>query len=208
MTRRGFIFGAAATAPPGTAAEPRLAVPVRLVMDIRARYTPQHFQAFLSKVWAETVGDFSSGGILLQTSQGTGEIKRSPGGRPIFAGVERGAVNVVLTDHIPLSWDTGRALAGVTTVSDGYHVCVIALRYAHGNQIPFLSVNTCTHELLHALLQDVFVRNPKWYQADGREFRIDWYATRLWLFHDGSAIRESAQAYLDRLRGAVAARAR
>jgi len=60
---------------------------------------------------------------------------------------------------------------------DGYPVSMIALPYAHGNQIPFLSVNTCVHELLHALLQDIFVSRPKWYQSDGREFRSDWYAT-------------------------------
>jgi hypothetical protein len=101
-----------------------------------------------------------------------------------------------------MKWDNGRALAGVTTIHDGHHVCMLALRYAHGNQIPFLSVNTCVHELLHALLQDVFVSRPKWYQTGGREFRIDWFATGLWLFHDGAAIRKSAQAYLGRLRSA------
>ena len=88
----------------------------------------------------------------------------------------------------------------MTTVHDGYHVCMVALPYAHGNRTPFLSVNTCVHELLHALLQDVFVGHPKWYQAGDREFRIDWSATGLWLFHDGTAIRKSAREYLDRLR--------
>jgi hypothetical protein len=58
------------------------------------------------------------------------------------------------------------------------------------------------HELLHALLQDVFVRNPNWHQSGGRELRIDWYATRLWLFHEGTTIRKSAQEYLRRLRAA------
>ena len=66
--------------------------------------------------------------------------------------------------------------------------------------MPFVSVNTCVHELLHALLQDVFVRRPAWYQTGSREFRIDWYATQLWLFHNGAAIRQSAQTYLKRLR--------
>ena len=103
-------------------------------------------------------------------------------------------------------WDNGRALAGVTTIYEGSHVCMVALPYAHGNGTPFLSVNTCVHELLHVLLQDVFVSHPKWFETGQREFRIDWYATWLWLFHDGAAIRESAQAYLDRLRSAAAAR--
>ena len=97
-------------------------------------------------------------------------------------------------------WDNARSLAGVTTLYEGYHVCVIALSYAHGHQVPFVSVNTCVHELLHALLGDIFVSRPKWLESGAREFRIDWYATGLWLFRDGAAIRKSAQAYVARLR--------
>ena len=115
----------------------------------------------------------------------------------------RGAINLVVTDHIPMDYG---GLAGVTTLWEGYHLCVIALNSAHGNQVPYFSVNTCVHELLHALLQDIFVSTPKWYQTGEREIRIDWYATQLWLFHDGSAIRKSAEGYLARLRSAVAAR--
>ena len=171
-------------------------------MDSRAQCTPEQLHHFWSGIWPEAVRNFSQGGIGLQTSDGPGEVRYSPGDRPIFIGLRRGAINLVLTDHIPMIWDTGRALAGVTAIHDGYHVCLIALRYAHGDQVPFLSVNTCVHELLHALLQDVFVSRPKWYQTGGREFRIDCYATGLWLFHEGAAIRKSAQAYLGRLRSA------
>jgi len=174
-------------------------------MDARAQCPPEQLHHFWSGIWPEAVRDFSGGGIELQTTDGPGEVRRSPGDKPIFIGLRRGVVNLVLTDHVPGDWDKGRALAGVTTIHEGYHVCMVALRYAHGNQIPFLSVNTCVHELLHALLQDVFVSRPKWFQTGGREFRIDWYATCLWLFHDGAAIRKSAQAYLSRLRPAVAA---
>ena len=168
-------------------------------MDSRAQCTPEQLHHFWWSIWPAAVRDFSRGGIELQTSDGPGEVRRSPGDTPIFIGLRRDAVNLVLTDHIPMKWDTGRALAGVTTIHNGYHVCVVALRYAHGNQIPFLSVNTCVHELLHALLHDVFVSRPRWFQTGGHEFRTDWYATRLWLFHDGAAIRESAQTYLGRL---------
>jgi hypothetical protein len=74
------------------------------------------------------------------------------------------------------------------------------MQHAHGDQVPFLSVNTCVHEVLHALMQDVFVSHPKWYQTGEREFRIDYYATLLWVFRNGAAVRQSAQAYLGRLR--------
>jgi hypothetical protein len=202
VTRRYFIGTAAAVAT-RSSAEARLPVPVHRITNARAQYSPEQLHHFWSNIWPEALRDFSRGGIELQTSDGAGEVRRSPGDKPIFIGLRRGVINLVLTDHLPLYWDNGRALAGVTTIYDRYHVCMIALRYAHGNQVPFLSVNTCLHELLHALLQDVFVSRPMWYQVDGRELRIDWYATRLWLFHDGGAIRESAQAYLGRLRSAV-----
>jgi hypothetical protein len=113
-------------------------------------------------------------------------------------------LNLVLTDHIPMKWDNGRALAGATTIFEGYHVSLIALQYAHGNQVPFFSVNTCVHEMLHALLQDVFVSRPNWFQGGERESRTDWYATCLWLFHNGAAVRQSARGYLERLQAAQA----
>ena len=203
MTRRDFI-GTALAVPIRSGAQARLSVPVHRIMDARAQCSPEQLHHFWSGIWPEAVRDFGRGGIELQTSDGPGEVRRSPGDRPIFIGLRRGVINLVLTDHLPLYWDNDRALAGVTTLWESYPLCMIALRYAHGDQIPFLSVNTCVHELLHALLQDIFVSRPKWYQSGGREFRSDWYATRLWLFGDGAAIRESARACLGRLRSAVA----
>jgi hypothetical protein len=203
MTRRDFI-GTALAVPIRSGAQARLSVPVHRIMDARAQCSPEQLHHFWSSIWPEAVGDFGRGGLELQTSDGPGEVRRSPGDKPIFIGLRRGVINLVLTDHLPLYWDNDRALAGVTTLWESYPLCMIALRYAHGDQIPFLSVNTCVHELLHALLQDIFVSRPKWYQSGGREFRSDWYATRLWLFGDGAAIRESARACLGRLRSAVA----
>ncbi len=177
-----------------------LVLPVRRVMDARARCTPEQFRHFWWDVWPEAVRDFRRGGIALECTDARGEIRRSAAGRPIFVGLERGVINVVITDHIPANWDNGRASAGVTAFYEGYHLCVIAVSYAHGDQVPFVSTNTCVHELLHALLQDVYVTRPKWYQAGGRELRIDWYATRLRLFGDGAAVRQSAESYLARVK--------
>jgi hypothetical protein len=202
MTRRGFLCMLAA-APIPSAAAARVSVPVHRIVDAQARCTPQMLQNFWSAIWPQAFQDYSQGGIDLQTTDGPGEVRHTAADRPVFVGLRRGVVNLILTDHLPLYWDAGRALAGVTTIFEGYHVCMIALRYAHGNQVPFLSVNTCVHELLHALLQDVFVTRPKWYQSGSREFRIDYYATLLWLFHDGAAIRQSARVYVQRLRAAA-----
>jgi len=174
-----------------------LMVPLNRVMDSRAKCTPKQLRRFWSIIWPEAIRDFHRGGIEFQIREGTGEIRRSPGGKPVFTGLDRGALNLVVTDHIPNDYG---ALAGVTTLWRGYHLCVIALSDAHGHQIPYFSTNTCVHELLHALLQDIFVSRRKWYQTGARELRTDWYATRLWLFHDGAGIREPAEGYLVRLR--------
>jgi hypothetical protein len=97
---RRAILGFAAAA-----AAPLLAVPVRLVTDSRA-------------------------GILLQPTRVEGEIKRSPAGRPQFAGLARGAVHIVITGRVPVDWDSGRGLAGVSTRYEGCALSVIALQQA------------------------------------------------------------------------------
>jgi hypothetical protein len=205
MTRREFFSTAAAAAVPSSARAP-LIVPVHRVWDSRAKCTPQQVRHFSATIWPEAVRDFERCGIQLQISEVTGEVRRTPGGRPLFIGLEHGKINFVITDHILQNWDQGRGLTGVSTRYDGYHISMVALDYAHGHQIPFVSVNTCVHELLHVLLQDIFEIHPKGLAGYEREFRIDSYATRLWLFHDGAAIRKAAQAYLDRVRSTVAAR--
>jgi hypothetical protein len=199
MTRRDFIWTAAAL-PSATPAH--VTVPIHRIVDAKARFPSGSLQRFWSSIWPEAAIDFGHGGIELQTTDGPGEVGHTAADRPLFTGLRRGVLNLVLTDHLPLYWDNARSLAGVTTLDRGYHLCLIALRYAHGDRVPFLSVNTCVHEILHALLLDIFLTRPSAYQAAEREYRIDWYATRLRLFHDGGAVRRSAQVYLDRLRAA------
>jgi len=103
-------------------------------------------------------------------------------------------VNMVITGFLPLSWDRGRAVSGVAARYEGYDVCVIALDQAHPHQMPFLSVNTCVHELLHLLLADTARARPRGWRGNLRESRIDWLATQLWLFGEGQEIYESARA--------------
>ncbi|MFB3827885.1 MAG: hypothetical protein ACE15B_14025 [Bryobacteraceae bacterium] len=198
MNRRDFLRAAAAPPVQARGLSP-LVVPVQRVMDVRAKCTREELRRFWWSIWPQAVRDFSRCAIELRTTDRTGEIRLSPAGRPLFRGLERRVINLVLTGVIPMHWDNGRALPGVTTLFEGYHLCVIALRYAHGHRVPYLSVNTCVHELLHALLQDILVSRPRWFQTLERETRNDWCATRLWLFHEGGIIRESAQAYLKRL---------
>jgi len=172
-------------------------------MDAHARCSPQDLARFWRTIWPEAFLEFDRCGIHLQTTDGPGEIRRSPGDRPVFIGLERGVLNLVLTDHLPLYWDNARALPGMTAMlENAYHVCLIAVRYAHANQVPFLSLNTCVHELLHAVMQDIFVRNrPDLFRAGEHESRIDWYATALWFFGGSAAVRDSTRVYIKRLRG-------
>lgn len=204
MTRREFLWIPAAVHAGGAE---RLTMPIHRVVDARARVPAETLRHFWRSIWPEAFRAFSRGGIDLQIEDAPGEVKRSAAGRPIFVGLRRGALNLVLTDYIPMFWDRGRALAGATTIYDGYHISMVAMLYGHGNQAPYLSTNTCVHELLHALLGDILVAHPKWYQVAERENRADFYATQLWLFGDGAAVRRSAREYLQRLRSSPTARA-
>src|SRR5262245_59558970 len=170
MTRRRFL-SVTAVAPIALSNSQRpLTVPVQQIIDGRAKCTPEQLQRFSSVIWPEADRDFGCAGIQLQSSHSVAEIRRSPSGMPLFSGLAHGVINLVLTDHIPMEWDRGRALSGITTRYYGYHLCAIALKYAHGHQIPFLSVNTCVHEFLHVLLQDIFESRPNGLLRDGREF--------------------------------------
>jgi len=197
MTRRHFISLAAVAR---ADRQMPVVVPVHRVMDAKAPSSDANRQRFWWKIWPEAVRDFGRAGVQLQTSDATGEIRHAAGGRPIFIGLERGAINLVLTDHIPPLWDNAHALAGMSVLVGGYAVCLIALRFAHGHQIPFFSTNVCVHELLHVIFQDIYISKPKWYVEHDHELRNDSYATRLWLFREGAGIRRAAQAYVGRLR--------
>lgn len=189
IARRTLLAGLGTT----LLAQPPLAIPVRRITDSRAKVTAD-------AIWLEAERCFANGGMSLNVTDVPGEVGRAPSGRPIFKGLAHGAINLVVTDYVPLQWDQAQGLAGLTTQYDGYHLCLIAMRHAHGNQWPFFSVNTVVHELLHVLLGDIFHPRPKGIDGSGREWRIDWFATRLWLFADGAEIRRHAASYLTRLR--------
>ena len=195
VTRRTWLL-LAATA--GGAASPPVSVPLRLVFDSRTHWTPQS-KEWWSQIWKEAVDEFRHCGINLAVASASGEIRRTASEKPIFVGLGDRTLNLVVTRRLPSEWDRGRGVAGVTTMWEGRHLCVIGLEYAHGHRIPFLAVNTCVHELLHAFMLDIFERRPPGLEGSAREFRIDTYATRMWLFGDGSAVRDSTIAYVKRL---------
>jgi hypothetical protein len=197
MTRRLFLsMVAAAGVPSGP-----VVIPVHLVLDGKAKPWCSQNENFWSRIWPEAVRDFARCGIILEQTQTTGEVGKPSGRQPVITGLERGVLNLVVTDQVPMIWDHGLALGGVTTRYRGHHMCMVSVNWAHGHQLPLLSVNTVVHELLHALLHDIFENRPRGMMGHAREFRVDAYATRMWLFSDGAAVRETARAYRKRLVG-------
>jgi hypothetical protein len=198
MTRRALL-AMIASDPLHGAGEPDVVIPVRIILDSRLGGSTL-VERVWKPVWTETLRDLRRGGMHVQTGSGAGEVKRTASGSPVFTGLVHGVVNVVVTHRMPVNWDRGRGVTAVATRFEGHHVVLIALDRAHGHQIPFLSVNTCLHELIHVLLQDVYDNRPAGLEGEAREFRVDAYATRLWLFGDGSALRNAARGYIVRSR--------
>jgi hypothetical protein len=200
VTRREFlsIWPSALAARVGPIAP--VIVPVRAIVDTRVNWHLDLLRRFWWRIWPDAVRSFGRCGIQLQATEGHGDVARPPGREPIVSGLDPHSLNLVLTNRIPMEWDSGRDLSGVTLRYWGYHLCMLALSRAHGNQIPYLSVNTCVHEMLHALLFDIFESRPSALAGQWREFRVDACATRLWLCHSGGALRESARRYAERLR--------
>jgi hypothetical protein len=168
-------------------------------MDRLGKWNTASLRYFWYTVWPEALREFGRGGVRIEPTFVQGEVQRWPGAQPYLVGLEPGVLNVILTPRIPLKWDQGLGLNGVTARYKGCHFCMIAVNRAHGHQIPFLSTNTLVHELLHALLQDIFEDRPEGIRGDYREFRVDCYATRMWLLPGAPSIREAARLYLNRL---------
>lgn len=199
MNRRQLLLGSVPPALVAQSGDTPVEVPVLCLTNALARTKPEAVRAFRAGVWDEAVRTFADCGVHLRVTMRTGELLKYPSSRPRFIGLERGQVNVVLTDTIPLAWDNGRQVAGGSTVYEGYVVCVIAMKLARGFSVPLLAMNTVVHELLHVFLGDVFEPRGGRLRRYGREGRVDWEATRMWLGADAMAIREAARAHLLRM---------
>jgi len=198
MMRRVFVLGGSA-AVAWASSPPPLLLPVRLIVDRAPNFSAPRLEAFRESLWSEAVRSLAGCGIRLDVTWASGEVGRPAFREPIIAALERRALNFVVTDRIPVEWDHSGTMCGLTTLYRGFHLCMVALDHAHGNQLPFLSVNTCLHELLHALLLDIFAARPSEWQRQTHEARVDWYATRLWLLGGAGDLRDSAAIYLRKL---------
>src|SRR5690349_16695052 len=125
MTRRSFFAAAVSM---GVPTSPPVTVPVHIAIDTRAKISPSQLQRFWPRLWNQAVGDFARGGIRIDATCGESTVDRPVGREPVILGLARGALNVIVTNQIPIQWDRARALCGVTTLYRGYHVSMIALR--------------------------------------------------------------------------------
>lgn len=194
MRRRAFLasmLAAEAHAP--------VRVPVLRLRNKLAPCSEAEFGEFVGSVWREAEQEFRRCGVVLDVVERECEIRKYPSGRPLFTGLERGVVNVVLTGDVPLDWDNGRGLAGLSTIYEGCHLCLIAVHRAHGNRAPWLAVNTVVHELLHLFLGDVFVPRPGTWDTHTREASVDWHATRMWLLGRDATVGDAAREYVRKL---------
>jgi hypothetical protein len=200
LSRRTLLGGTLATLW-AAAAESRVVLNIAFVQDGHGHFKPGSLDRFWREIWPEAAVALGQCGISLETTWRTGEIRRSASSALHFTELVPHAINVVLTDHLQLVWDNGRALSGVATKYEGYTLCVLALDYAHANRVPFLSVNTCLHELMHVLAGDVNQRRSTrvFLGGQARESRVDAVATGLWLFGTGrDIVREQARAFTAR----------
>ena len=198
LTRRALLALPLTAAAATRTWRPPLIVPVHIVLDGSAQWGNM-LARFWQQLWPQTVRDFARCDIRLAATVKTGDIWRPPNREPAVIGLDFGVINLVVTDRIPIEWDNGRLLSGITTLYRGHLLSMVGLNRAHVHQIPFLSVNTCVHELLHVLLQDIFESRPDGLWGEAREYRVDWFATRMWLFHDGEAVRRSTESCLARM---------
>lgn len=195
MTRREFVSLAAAKP------EVPVVIPVRLMIDVKAQYLPGRIEWFQRTLWPEAVRDFRRAGVVLAVEESTCEVLRPQQREPVIGGLHYGVLNVVATNQVPMYWDATRALSGVSMVYRDRHLSIIATSYAHGHLIPMVAVNTCVHELLHVLLADILEPRPQGWAGERREARVDWLATRMWIYGD-SEVRAFARAYLARINAA------
>ena len=197
MTRRHFLALPAAGAWVGRLEAP-VTVPVHVIQDVKA-LRPDSLHDFLWRLWPDTVSEFAHCGVQFRTTFSSGAVERPPYREPVITPLEEHAVNLAVTDRIPSYWDNGRNLSGITKLHRGYHLCVIAMATAHGNAIPLFALNTCVHELLHAIMGDIFETQAGGVARQARESRIDWLATQMWLLHSGGPVRQAAAKYVARL---------
>jgi len=200
LTRREFFQSAAGGTALAASGGGDLIVPVHQILDSSVQWNQERLRWFRSRLWPEAEGDLLKCGIRLQTTSSDGDIWRPAWREPVVRGLQHGVINFVITGRIPILWDRGLGLSGVSMRYRGHHMSMIAMSRAHLHEFPFISVNSCVHELLHVLLGDIFESDPGGVHRELRELRVDALATRLWLFGAGGAIRESASACLARLR--------
>jgi hypothetical protein len=152
---------------------------VNFLLDSESIPAARHIRYFHDRIWREACEDLAKLGISVEMVTGRGCVHRPPDRAPVFEGLIRGAINIVLTRTVPMHWDRCRGMKGLAFRAGGYDVCLLALDHAHAFRFPYLATNSCLHELLHFLLGDVDAKKPGGLAGEWREFCVDALATHL-----------------------------
>lgn len=123
---------------------------------------------FQKNILGKAVGDFGKSGIGVQVSYTAGSVNAQDSGGFTVSGVQKGALNLAVSDSLP----TGKAgESGLS--SNGTYVSAIGLNDAHGGNYFPLFTNTIEHEFTHQLKGDT--QNPNTNPAAYimNEFNVD-----------------------------------
>src|SRR5438270_14036321 len=97
-----------------------LTLPVHIVQDSAAKLGPKVLRRFWNVTWPEALRNLAFAGIRVQTTFEHADMWKPDFRPPIIGGVQKGVLNLVLTNRIPDEWDRGLAINGVTTLYRGF----------------------------------------------------------------------------------------
>lgn len=174
-------------------------LPVVILRDANAKLSGTLLRRFDNSLWPEAAWMYSRAGVWFEVRRGEARMDRPPYREPAITGLQARRINLLLTSRAPHAWDGGRGWSGVSLLYRGRVLCLVALEHANGNLIPWLSLNTVAHELMHAISGDVFAPQPGGFRVVRREAAVDSALTRLWLFGSEPGVRGDAMRLLGRL---------
>jgi hypothetical protein len=148
-------------------------LPIVVHIDRRgSQIRTTHVRWFWECLLREAEHDLIHAGVRITSTVGQGWIERGDIDA-FFHGVQPEAINVYVTHWIPLCWDLGRGLCGLSGLAGATEVIVVSAENAHRHIVPYLATNTLAHEIGHVLRGDLRLRNPGGWEEQQRELSLD-----------------------------------
>jgi hypothetical protein len=126
----------------------------------------------------EALLDLTKAGVAPIVRWGGGWIERKEADA-LFHGVVPKAVNVFVTPWVPLCWDKGMGLCGLSGIAAGTDTVIVSTANAHRHLVPYLATNTLLHEFGHVLRGDLHRKNTNGWGEQMDELAVDRTVTHL-----------------------------